>query len=111
MTCVACRQDMHDQPRYKPLAVSEFFADGRSARPIPEGTVARDELDNTDSIHTGNANGHGVTVGLQPLTEFQVLLAVAVHHAGAEAFFHGAAMHLPNVAGHTFWAAGRGLHQ
>ncbi len=37
----SCRQDMHDQPRYKPLAVSHFFADGTSARqPVP-GTVPR----------------------------------------------------------------------
>ena len=30
----ACRQDMHDQPKYIPLRPSDFFADGRSARPI-----------------------------------------------------------------------------
>jgi len=54
----ACRQDMQDQPKYKPLAVSSFFADGRSARPIPPGTVAMNELDDTDSFHTGsNATG------------------------------------------------------
>ena len=45
---------MHDQPRYKPLAVSTFFADGRSARPIPEGTVARGELNDNDPFHTGS---------------------------------------------------------
>ena len=53
----ACRQDMQDQPKYKPLGVSRFFADGRMARPIPAGTIARDELNNTDSFHTGAANG------------------------------------------------------
>ncbi|HML18944.1 MAG TPA: cytochrome c [Bryobacteraceae bacterium] len=36
----ACRQDMHDQPRYKPLAASGFFGDGMSARMPVEGTVA-----------------------------------------------------------------------
>ena len=25
----ACRQDMHDQPRFKPLAKSDFYADQR----------------------------------------------------------------------------------
>ena len=35
-----CRQDMHDQPRYKPLAQTDFFGDGTSARPMIEGTVA-----------------------------------------------------------------------
>jgi cytochrome c553 len=28
----ACRQDMHNQPRYKPFAATDFFGDGRSAR-------------------------------------------------------------------------------
>lgn len=49
----ACRQDMQDQPKYKPLGASRFFADGRDARPIPAGTIARDELNNNDSFHTG----------------------------------------------------------
>lgn len=53
----SCRQDMHDQPKYKPLAESSFFTDGRSARPIPANTVARDELNANDTFHTGEANG------------------------------------------------------
>lgn len=36
-----CRQDMADQPKYKPLAPSQFFADGRSERPLVDHTVAR----------------------------------------------------------------------
>jgi mono/diheme cytochrome c family protein len=40
LVLTGCRQDMHDQPRYKPLAATDFFGDGRSARPIVEGTVA-----------------------------------------------------------------------
>jgi hypothetical protein len=39
-----CRQDMQDQPRFKPLAESDFYADLRSARPPVEGTVARGQL-------------------------------------------------------------------
>lgn len=35
-----CRQDMHNQPRYKPLAGTDFFGDGRSARPEVADTVA-----------------------------------------------------------------------
>jgi mono/diheme cytochrome c family protein len=35
---------MHDQPRYRPLAGSQFFGDGRSARPLVQGTVARGHL-------------------------------------------------------------------
>jgi hypothetical protein len=53
----ACRRDMQDQPKYKPLGESRFFADGREARPIPAGTIARDELNDTDTFHTGEANG------------------------------------------------------
>jgi mono/diheme cytochrome c family protein len=54
----ACRQDMQDQPKYKPLGANRFFADGRDARPIPAGTIALDELNDTDAFHTGaDANG------------------------------------------------------
>lgn len=41
---VGCRQDMHDQPKYRPLRGSEMFEDGRSARPLVAGTVARGSL-------------------------------------------------------------------
>jgi mono/diheme cytochrome c family protein len=40
----ACRQDMHDQPRFRPLRRSDFFADGRSERPLVPGTVPRGQL-------------------------------------------------------------------
>jgi mono/diheme cytochrome c family protein len=36
---VGCRQDMQDQPKYKPLAPSRFFSDGKSARQLVDGTV------------------------------------------------------------------------
>ena len=49
----ACRQDMHDQPKYIPLRPSDFFADGRSARPLIEGTVARGYLDANVLLYTG----------------------------------------------------------
>lgn len=64
MACVAltaCRQDMQDQPRYKPLAASEFFADGRSARPQVEGTVARGHLRIDEARYTGKINGEDIT--------------------------------------------------
>lgn len=53
----ACRQDMHDQPRYKPLHGSDFFGDGRSERPIVEGTVARGHLDDDELLYTGKQGG------------------------------------------------------
>ena len=49
----ACRQDMHDQPRFIPLRASSFFADGRSARPLVEGTVARGQLKDDAAFYTG----------------------------------------------------------
>ena len=49
----ACRQDMHDQPKYIPLRPSEFFTDGRSERPLVPGTVARGHLDDDAAFYTG----------------------------------------------------------
>jgi mono/diheme cytochrome c family protein len=49
----ACRQDMHDQPRYTALKASSFFADGSSARPLPAGTVARGQLRDDAVLYTG----------------------------------------------------------
>ncbi|HXT23999.1 MAG TPA: cytochrome c [Candidatus Eisenbacteria bacterium] len=42
----AIRQDMANQPKNRPESASDFFADGRSARPLVENTVARGSLDN-----------------------------------------------------------------
>src|SRR5689334_1125524 len=49
----ACRQDMHDQPKYKYLRPTEFFSDGRSARPLVENTVARGQLQEDSVFYTG----------------------------------------------------------
>lgn len=64
-----CRRDMQDQPRFKPLAGSRFFADSRSARPVPAGTIARDELNDTDVLHTGLENGTFITRFPVPVTK------------------------------------------
>jgi len=48
-----CRQDMQDQPKYIPLRPGDFFADGRSERPLIEGTVARGHLDDDAAYYTG----------------------------------------------------------
>jgi hypothetical protein len=42
--CQYLSQDMADQPKNRPLSPSEFFADGRSERPLVENTVARGAL-------------------------------------------------------------------
>ncbi len=52
---VACRQDMQDQPKFVPLRGSAFFADGRSARPLLEGTIARGQLRADTVFYTGKS--------------------------------------------------------
>ncbi|OFW09038.1 MAG: quinol:cytochrome C oxidoreductase [Acidobacteria bacterium RIFCSPLOWO2_02_FULL_67_36] len=56
-----CRQDMHDQPRYKALRPSTFFADGSSARPLVEGTIARGTLQGDEPFFTGKDGKDDVT--------------------------------------------------
>lgn len=46
------RQDMADQPKYKPLAPTDFFDDGRSERPLLENTVAHGSVDE-DALFVG----------------------------------------------------------
>ncbi len=67
----ACRQDMHDQPRFKPLAKSDFYPDHRSARPLVAGTVARGQLNDDEALHTGK---HGKD--LAPAFPFPVTASV-----------------------------------
>jgi mono/diheme cytochrome c family protein len=53
LALAGCRQDMQDQPRFKPLAQSDFYADLRSARPPVEGTMARGQLHEDTYFYTG----------------------------------------------------------
>jgi mono/diheme cytochrome c family protein len=48
-----CREDMQDQPRFKPLAENRFYADLRSARQPVEGTVARGDVREDTYFYTG----------------------------------------------------------
>jgi mono/diheme cytochrome c family protein len=48
-----CTQKMADQPSYRPLEPSRFFADGRSARPLVEGVVSRSDLENDVAVTSG----------------------------------------------------------
>ncbi len=68
LLCAACRQDMHNQPRYKPLAPSRFFSDGRSARTPVEGTVARGSLRLDRAMFTGRAGSDFVKASPVALT-------------------------------------------
>jgi mono/diheme cytochrome c family protein len=67
---VACRQDMHDQPKYIPLRPSSFFADGRSGRQLIDGTVPRGHLKEDTAFHAGvGANGKPVDNFPFPVTK------------------------------------------
>ncbi len=61
VVCLGCRQDLYNQPRKKPYAASEFFDDGRSARPPVPGTIARGQLNDDPHLYTGRVNGQLVT--------------------------------------------------
>lgn len=67
-----CRQEMYDQPRYKPLGKSDFFADNRQARPLVEGTVARGSLREDSKLYTGKSGMALVTVFPLPVTQARI---------------------------------------
>lgn len=48
-----CRQKMADQPYYRPYEPSDFFADGRSNRPLERGVIHRAQHLESDPIATG----------------------------------------------------------
>lgn len=54
---LGCRRDMQHQPKLRPLQRSWFYADGRSARPIPPGTFSIDEAKLNPAVDTGKVNG------------------------------------------------------
>jgi mono/diheme cytochrome c family protein len=69
MAGLGCRQDMHDQPKYEPYEVSDFFADGRASRPPVAGTVARGWLREDDHLYRGLGPDGGFAAALpMPLT-------------------------------------------
>jgi mono/diheme cytochrome c family protein len=55
------RQDMQDQPRYKTYKRSDFFADGRGSRKLPDGTVARGQLYDNKAFYTGKIDNPSTT--------------------------------------------------
>jgi len=72
LALLGCRQDMFNQPRVNPLQRSDFFADGRSARPAIPGTIPRGYLDDDPRLYTGRVDGTLVTTFPFPVTR-QVL--------------------------------------
>ena len=79
LLAAGCRQDMHDQPKFKPYAKSDFFADRRSARPLVDGTIARGHLRDDAVLYTGKAAG-------KPVDAFPVAVTAAVMARGQERF-------------------------
>ena len=74
LIAAGCRQDMHDQPKFIPLRPSDFFADGRSARPLPEGTVARGHLNEDVAFYTGKGpDGKDLNAFPMPVTKDLIL--------------------------------------
>lgn len=63
-----CRRDMQDQPRYEPLQKSNFFADGRSARPLVAGTIPYGELHEDEAFYEGTQGGTFLTAIPIPVT-------------------------------------------
>jgi mono/diheme cytochrome c family protein len=55
LALAGCQQKMARQPYYRPLEPSGFFPDGRSARPLPAGTVARNRPLEDSRLLTGRA--------------------------------------------------------
>lgn len=78
LTCSACTcgelsssqilQRMEVQEKYLPYAANDLFADGRSMRTPPEGTVPRERLVGHPEITTGEVNGTPVAEVPVPVT-------------------------------------------
>ena len=66
-TLASCRQEMYDQPKYKTLGESSFYADRRASRPLPEGTVARGWLRSDPRLSEGKDGSMLVTALPMPL--------------------------------------------
>jgi hypothetical protein len=61
-------QQMGNQPYYSPLAPSDFFPDGQSARPAVPGAVARGHEQDDTLLFTGKLNGKDSDVFPFPIT-------------------------------------------
>ena len=56
-----CRQDMHDQPKYRAYTYSAFWNDARSMRPRVDNTIARGQLKIDAAFHRGKNGEQLVT--------------------------------------------------
>ncbi len=63
-----CRSDMQNQPKFIPLRQSDFYASGRSARPLEAHTIARGQLHEDTYLYTGKVGAALGTVFPFPVT-------------------------------------------
>jgi mono/diheme cytochrome c family protein len=64
----ACRQDMHDAPRYDPLEASQFFPNGAASRMLVTNTIARGQLNDDRHLYEGVVDGRPAEIFPMPVT-------------------------------------------
>jgi mono/diheme cytochrome c family protein len=64
----ACRQDMHDAPRYEPLEATTFFPNGSASRIPVVNTVARGQLNDDRHLYEGVVDGRPAETFPMPVT-------------------------------------------
>lgn len=91
LALAGCRQDMYNQPRYKPLAQSDFFSDGAASRTPPTHTIARGQL-REDTVFFTGAGDNGKLAAALPVPVTAELLRRGQERFGIYcAVCHGAA--------------------
>jgi len=64
-----CRYDMQDQPKYKYYKESDFFADNRASRNLPDGTVPLGWLHDNKAFYTGKVDNPNPNAQVQTTTD------------------------------------------
>ena len=65
---LGCRRDMFNQPKSNPLRESNFFPDGAASRPIPQHTVAHEDMLHDDWYYTGMDGTNFISTFPFPIT-------------------------------------------
>jgi mono/diheme cytochrome c family protein len=63
------RRNMFDQPKFEPYEATDFFGDGRSARPLVAGTVPRGFLREDEHLYDGRIDGELAATFPMPVTQ------------------------------------------
>jgi mono/diheme cytochrome c family protein len=79
LALAACRQDMHDAPRYEPLEATTFFSNGSSERMPVANTVARGQVHEDRHLYEGVVDG-------KPAETFPMPVTAAVMARGQERY-------------------------